>query len=117
MDLGSGRNRVADLATHGQAEEPVCRHLARRRSRGVWAHPKGTTSARYARAATVRTVDAPVSLLHASRVPGHVEVEEVSAEALEVHALAGGVGGEENADGMLVRLAVEGPLDLLALLV
>ncbi len=51
------------------------------------------------------------------RVPRDVEVEEVGAVALEVHALARGVGGDEDADRVLVGRAVEGALDLLALVV
>src|SRR5438046_2018892 len=62
-------------------------------------------------------VDAAVALLHAGRVPRDVEVEEVGALALEVDAFAGGVGGEEDADGMIGEGAVEGALDVLALLV
>ena len=61
-----------------------------------------------------RAVDAAVALLHARGVPGDVEVEEVGAVALEVHALAGGVGGDEDADGVLVGRGVEGALHLLA---
>ena len=60
-------------------------------------------------------VDAAVALLHAARVPGHVEVEQVPAVGLEVQALAGGVGGDQDADRVLLRVGVEGPLDLLPL--
>ncbi len=64
-----------------------------------------------------RAVDAAVALLHARRVPRNVEVEEVGAVALEVHALARGVGRDEDAHRVLVGRAVEGALYLLALLV
>ena len=59
-------------------------------------------------------VDTPVALLHAAGVPGHVEVEEVGAVILEVHAFARGVGGDEDAQRMPSRVGVEGALDLLA---
>ena len=49
-------------------------------------------------------VDAAVALLHAARVPGHVEVEQVPAVGLEVQALAGGVGGDQDADRVLLRV-------------
>ena len=59
-------------------------------------------------------VDAAVALLDAARVPGQVEVEEVGAVRLEVEALAGGVGGEQDAQRVLRRVGVEAALDLLA---
>jgi hypothetical protein len=46
-------------------------------------------------------VDAAVALLDAAGVPGQVEVEEVGAVRLEVQALAGGVGGEQDAQRVL----------------
>ena len=48
------------------------------------------------------------------RVPGHVEVEQVRAVGLEVQALAGGVGGDQDAQRVLRRVGVERALDLLA---
>ena len=60
-------------------------------------------------------VDPAVALLHPARVPGDVDVEEVVAMRLEVQALAGRVGGDQDADGVELRVGVEGPLDLLAL--
>ena len=42
-------------------------------------------------------VDAAVALLDAAGVPRQVEVEEVGAVGLEVQALAGRVGGEQDA--------------------
>ena len=59
-------------------------------------------------------VDAAVALLDAARVPGQVEVEEVGAVRLEVQALAGGVGGEQDAQRVLRGVGVEPALDLLA---
>ena len=59
-------------------------------------------------------VDAAVALLDAAGVPGQVEVEEVGAVGLEVQALAGGVGGEQDAQRVLGRVGVEAALDLLA---
>ena len=56
-------------------------------------------------------VDPPVALLHPAGVPGHVEMEEVGAVGLEVQALAGRVGGDQDAEGMLARVGVEGELD------
>ena len=64
-----------------------------------------------------RAVDAAVALLDARRVPRHVEVEEVGAVALEVHAFARGIGGDENADRVVLGRRVEGALHLFALLV
>ena len=52
-------------------------------------------------ALTTRSV-VPPSMLHARGVPRDVEVEEVGAVALEVHALARGVGGEQDAHRVLV---------------
>ena len=46
-------------------------------------------------------VDAAVALLDAAGVPGQVEVEQVRAVGLEVEALAGGVGGDQDAERML----------------
>ena len=60
-------------------------------------------------------VDAPVALLDAARVPGQVEVEEVGAVGLEVQPLAGGVGGDEDAQRVARGVGVEAALDLLAL--
>jgi hypothetical protein len=59
-------------------------------------------------------VDAAVALLEAGGVPGDVEVEEVGAGGLEVDALAGGVGGEQDAHGVVGGVGVEGALDLFA---
>ena len=59
-------------------------------------------------------VDAAVALLDAAGVPGQVEVEQVGAVGLEVQALAGGVGGEQDAQRILRRVGVEPALDLLA---
>ena len=60
-------------------------------------------------------VDAPVALLDPPRVPGQVEVEEVGAVGLEVQPFAGGVGGEQDAQGVARGIGVEAALDLLAL--
>src|ERR1039457_3074034 len=57
-------------------------------------------------------VDAAVALLHSGGVPGNVEMEEVSAVVLEVNAFAGGIGGDENAEGVEIGRSVEGTLDL-----
>ena len=59
-------------------------------------------------------VDAAVALLDAAGVPRQVEVEEVGAVRLEVQALAGGVGGDQDAQRVLGRVGVEAALDLLA---
>ena len=59
-------------------------------------------------------VDAAVALLDAARVPGQVEVEEVRAVGLEVEALAGGVGGEQDAQRVFGGIGVEPALDFLA---
>ena len=62
-------------------------------------------------------VDAAVPLLHAAGVPGDVEVEEVGAVVLEVDALAGRVGRDEDAERVVGRLGVERGLQLFARLV
>ena len=59
-------------------------------------------------------VNAPVALLDAARVPRQVEVEEVGAVGLEVQPLAGGVGGEQDAERVLGGRGVEPALDLAA---
>jgi len=64
-----------------------------------------------------RPVDAAVALLHARRVPRHVDVEQIGAVVLEVEALARGVGRDEDAHRVLVGIAVERLLDRSACLV
>ena len=59
-------------------------------------------------------VDAAVPLLDAARVPGQVEVKEVGAMGLEVQALAGCVGRDQDAQGILRRIGVEPALYRLA---
>ena len=59
-------------------------------------------------------VDAAVALLDAPRVPGQVEVEEVGAVGLEVQALAGRVGRDQDAKRVLRGIGVEPALDHLA---
>ena len=49
-------------------------------------------------------VDAPVALLDAARIPGQVEVEEVGAVRLEVESFTGGVGGDQDAQGVSRRI-------------
>ena len=49
-------------------------------------------------------VDAPVALLDAAGVPGQVEVEQVGAVRLEVQSLAGGVGGDQDAQRIVRRV-------------
>ena len=57
-------------------------------------------------------VNAAVALLHAGRVPGDIEMEEVGAVVLEVHAFAGRVRSDKNPQGLEIRGGVEGLLDL-----
>ena len=57
-------------------------------------------------------VDAAVALFDAAGVPGEVEVEEVGAVRLEVQPLAGGVGGEQDAQRVARGVGVEAALDL-----
>src|SRR5208337_1755727 len=59
--------------------------------------------------------DTAVALFEAARIPGHVEMEQVPTMSLEVQALAGSVGGDQDTDGVLLRVGREGPLDLLPL--
>ena len=42
-------------------------------------------------------IDAPVALLDAAWIPRQVEMEQIRTIGLEVQALAGGIGGEQNA--------------------
>ena len=62
------------------------------------------------------SVDAAVALLHAVRVPWDLVVDEPGAVVLQVDALGGRVGGEEDAHGALLRIVLEGRLHRLALL-
>ena len=59
-------------------------------------------------------VDPAVALLDAARVPGQVEMEEVGAVGLKVEALAGGIRGDEDAQGILHGVGIEAALDLFA---
>ena len=59
-------------------------------------------------------VDPAVALLDAARIPREVEVEEVGAVGLEIESLAGGVGGQKNAERIAGGGSVEPSLDLLA---
>ena len=58
-------------------------------------------------------IDAAIALFETRRVPGNVEVEEIGAMGLEVEAFAGGVGGEEDANGVTVRRGVKSVFDAL----
>ncbi len=60
-------------------------------------------------------IDPAVPLLEPGGVPGDVVVEQVRAEHLEVQALAGGVGRQQDPDGVIGRVGVERLLDLLPL--
>jgi hypothetical protein len=42
-------------------------------------------------------IDAPVTLLDTARIPGQVEMEKIRAMRLEVQALPGGIGREQDA--------------------
>ncbi len=69
------------------------------------------------RLALQRAIDAAVALLHARRVPRDVEVEQIGAVALEVQALARGVGRDQDAHRVFVERAVERALDQGALII
>src|SRR5262249_18666478 len=58
-------------------------------------------------------VNTAVALFHPARVPGYVEVEEVIAIELEVEAFAGGIRGNQHANGVFLGVGIERPLDLL----
>ena len=60
-------------------------------------------------------VDAAVALLKAAGVPRHVEMEQVPAVGLEIEPLAGGVGGNQDAERVFPGVGRERALDLLAL--
>ena len=59
-------------------------------------------------------VDAAVALLQPRRIPGQIEVDEVGAPSLQVDALARGVGADQDTQGLLRGVGVEGGLHLLA---
>ena len=59
-------------------------------------------------------VDAAVPLLEATGVPRQVEVEEIPAVGLQVEALSRGVGADQDPERVVVRIAVERDLELLA---
>jgi hypothetical protein len=61
------------------------------------------------------TVDAAVALLQAVGVPGDFVVDQPVAVPLQVDALAGGVGGEQDADRRQARVGLELGLDPLPL--
>ena len=61
-------------------------------------------------------VDAAVPLFQAVRVPGDLEVDHPGAVVLEVDALGGGVGGQQDADGTVLGVGLEGRLDPLPVL-
>ena len=61
-------------------------------------------------------VDAAVALLQAVRVPGDLEVDHAGAVVLEVDALGGGVGGQQDADGTPLGVGLERRLDPLPVL-
>jgi hypothetical protein len=60
-------------------------------------------------------VDATDPLLQPVRVERDVVVDQAVAMALQVNALAGGVGGQQDADGVLGRVGLERQPQLLAL--
>src|SRR5439155_9332087 len=59
-------------------------------------------------------VDPTVTLLHAAGIPRDVKVNEVGAMVLEIHAFPCRVRGNQDAQGMLVGIRVEGDLHFLA---
>src|SRR5208337_5315476 len=56
-------------------------------------------------------VDTAVALFEAVWVPGDLEVDHPAAVVLEVDALGGGIGGQKNADGTVLRVGLKGRLD------
>ena len=61
------------------------------------------------------SVDAAVALFETARIPGNVEMEQVPAVGLEVQPLAGGVGGDQDPDRVLLGVRRKCPLDVLTL--
>ncbi len=59
-------------------------------------------------------VNAPVALLHLVGVPRDLVVDEIAAVLLEVQALGGGVGAEQDAHGGLIGRRLKGLVDRLA---
>jgi hypothetical protein len=68
------------------------------------------------RRALAVAVDAAVALLQAVGIPGDLVVDEAVAVALEVDAFAGGVGGEQDADGRVLGVELESGFDALAVI-
>jgi hypothetical protein len=62
-------------------------------------------------------IDAAVALLHPAWVPGHIEVHQPLAVVLQIHPLAGGVGGNQDPQRIGLGRAVEAALDRLAPLI
>ena len=61
-------------------------------------------------------VDAAVALVEAAGVPGQIEVKQIEAVALQVEPFPRSVRSDKNAQRMILRLDVEGVLDVLPLL-
>src|SRR5262249_34197872 len=58
-------------------------------------------------------IDAAVALLDPTGIPRQVEMEKVRAVRLKVQALAGGIGGQQDAQRVLRRVGIELALDFL----
>ena len=61
-------------------------------------------------------VDTAVALFEAVRVPGDLEVDHPGAVVLKVDAFGSGVGGQQDADGTVLGVGLEGRLDPLPVL-
>jgi hypothetical protein len=62
-------------------------------------------------------IDAAVALLHPARIPGHIEVHQALAVVLQVHALPGRIGGDQDPQRIGLGWAVEAALDRFAPLI
>ena len=114
--------RSAYLRVCARAPEPGCRARAGSSSssgrapsaRGLPAAARRRSSDSALRATLQLAIDAAVALLEPARVPRHVEVEQVRAVVLEVHAFARGVGRDQDRAADVRQIRVEGALDLFA---
>ena len=66
------------------------------------------------RAGLAEAVDAADALLEPVRIERNVVVQDAAAVGLQVDALAGGVGGEQDADRVARRWRLEGGLEVFA---
>ena len=62
-------------------------------------------------------VHAAIALLHAVRVPGNLDMDQLGAMVLQVYTLGSGIGRQQDADGGFLGMGLERGLDRFALVV